>query len=133
MAFWGAYAMLVLAIISYAMPLMTGRKLYEHVTAGFAFWTSNIGMTAMTLAFAVAGVSQVVLERRAGMEFLTVQKEIEVHFWGLILAACLFSAGIIAFIYDFIRYGMPNAPLKSGEGRTVTPPESLPATAAARA
>ena len=29
MAFWGAYAMLVLAIITYAMPLLTGRKLYD--------------------------------------------------------------------------------------------------------
>lgn len=130
MAFWGAYAMLVLAIIAYAMPLLTGRKLYEKATAGFAFWTSNIGMIAMTLAFAVAGVSQVVLERRAGMDFLTVQKEIEVHFWGLILAACLFATGITAFIFDFIRYGMPNAPLKVGEGRSVTPPEALPASAA---
>lgn len=129
MAFWGAYAMLVLAIIAYAMPLLTGRKLYEKATAGFAFWTSNIGMIAMTLAFAVAGVSQVVLERRAGMDFLTVQKEIEVHFWGLILAACLFAAGIGVFIFDFIRYGMPNAPLKVGEGRSVTPPEALPAAA----
>ncbi|MDP3233310.1 MAG: cbb3-type cytochrome c oxidase subunit I, partial [Myxococcales bacterium] len=135
MAFWGAYAMLVLAIIAYAMPLMTGRKVYEKATAGFAFWTSNVGMTAMTLAFAVAGVTQVVLERRAGMDFLTVQKEIEVHFWGLILAASLFTAGIIAFVYDFIRYGLPNAPLRSGGGEPVQPPAPdvlPPAVAVAR-
>lgn len=107
MAFWGAYAMLIFAIISYTMPLLTGRKLYEHVSAAFAFWSSNIGMVAMTLAFAVAGVSQVMLERRAGMDFLTVQKEIEIHFWGLILAAGLFTVGIISFIYNFIKYGAP--------------------------
>ncbi len=120
MAFWGAYAMLIFAIISYAMPLMTGRKLYEHVSAAFAFWTANIGMVAMTLAFAVAGVAQVMLERRAGMDFLTVQKEIEVHFWGLILAACLFTVGIISFIWNFIRYGTPIAlanPANNGEAR----------------
>ncbi|MBE2252473.1 MAG: cbb3-type cytochrome c oxidase subunit I [Myxococcus sp.] len=126
MAFWGAYAMLVLAIIAYAMPLMTGRKVYEKATAGFAFWTSNIGMTSMTLAFAVAGVSQVVLERRAGMDFLTVQKEIEVHFWGLILAATLFSLGITAFVWDFIRYGMPNAPLRGGGDVAEPAPEPAP-------
>jgi nitric oxide reductase subunit B len=133
MAFWGAYAMLVLAIMTYALPLLTGRKLYEQATAGFAFWTSNIGMVAMTLAFAVAGVSQVVLERRAGMEFLTVQKEIEPHFWGLLLAASLFSVGVLVFMYDFIRYGLPSAPVKAGEARTATPPEALPAATAARA
>ena len=130
MAFWGAYAMLVLAIITYAMPLLTGRKLYEHGTAGFAFWTANIGMIAMTLAFAVAGVSQVVLERRAGMEFLAVQKEIQVHFWGLILAATLFTAGITAFVWNFVRYGLPKGPVRAGEARTVTPPEALPSGAA---
>jgi nitric oxide reductase subunit B len=32
MAFWGAYAMLVLAMIAYALPLLTGRK--RHDTRG---------------------------------------------------------------------------------------------------
>ncbi len=114
MAFWGAYAMIVLAMIVYAMPQLTGRKLYDKPRAVFAFWTSNIGMIAMTLAFGVAGVSQVVLERRVGMDFLAVQHEIEVHFWGLILAASLFSLGIIAFIWDFMRYGLPVGELSGG-------------------
>ena len=73
-------AMLVLAMISYALPLLTGRKRHDTPAASFAFWTSNIGMIAMTLAFAVAGISQVVLERRVGLDFLTVQKELHVHF-----------------------------------------------------
>ncbi len=134
MAFWGAYAMLVLGIITYAMPLLTGRKLYDHPTAGFAFWSSNVGMTAMTLAFAVAGVSQVVLERRAGMDFLTVQKEVEVHFVGLILAATLFTAGIAAFVWNFVRYGLPTAKVTGAQQSTTQelPPEPLPAVAAAR-
>ncbi len=106
-AFWGAYAMIVLAMMSYTLPLMTGRKLYDKPTAAIAFWASNIGMVAMALAFATAGVTQVYLERKVGMDFLSVQKEIEVHFMGLILAACLFSIGIACFVYDFIRYGRP--------------------------
>ena len=107
MAFWGAYAMLVLAIITYAMPHMTGRKLHDHPTASFAFWTSNIGMIAMTVAFGIAGVAQVYLERKVGLEFLQVQKEVEVHFVGLVLAATLFTAGMIAYIWNFIRHGLP--------------------------
>lgn len=107
MAFWGAYAMLVLAIITYAMPLLTGRKRHDAPSGIFAFWTSNIGMISMTIAFGIAGVTQVTLERRMGMEFLAVQEEIEMHFWGLIMAATLFTFGIIAFLYDFIRYGLP--------------------------
>jgi len=114
LAFWGAYAMLILGMISYALPLLTGRKLYDSGAAVFAFWTSNIGMVSMTAAFAVAGVTQVYLERRAGMDFLAVQEELAVHFFGLILAASLFTAGIAAFIYTFVKSGWPvgevNAP-----------------------
>ena len=107
MAFWGAYACLVLAIITYTMPYMTGRKLQDTKTNVFAFWTSNIGMTAMTVAFGIAGIAQVYLERKMGLDFLLVQKEIEVHFLGLVIAATLFTAGIIAYIWNFIRFGLP--------------------------
>lgn len=120
MAFWGAYAMLVLAIIAYALPLLTGRRRHDSGVASFAFWTSNIGMIAMTLAFAAAGITQVVLERRVGMDFVTVQKEIEMHFWGLILAATLFIVGIAAYVYDFIRHGKPVAEVDGGAPDTAS-------------
>jgi nitric oxide reductase subunit B len=120
MAFWGAYAMLVLAIIAYALPLLTGRRRHDSGVASFAFWTSNIGMIAMTLAFAAAGITQVVLERRVGMDFVTVQKEIEMHFWGLILAATLFIVGIAAYVYDFIRHGKPVAEVDGGASDTAS-------------
>lgn len=107
LAFWGAYACLVLAMITYAMPHLTGRKMQDTAMNIFAFWTSNIGMLAMTVAFGIAGVAQVYLERRIGIEFLTVQKEIAVHFLGLVLAATLFTGGIIAFVWNFIRFGKP--------------------------
>jgi nitric oxide reductase subunit B len=108
LAFWGAYGMLVFAIIAYAMPTLTGRKLYRHWLASYAFWASNIGMVSMTLALAVAGISQVVLERRAGMDFLAVQEELHAHFLGMILAGLLFLSGILAYVYIFVRYGLPN-------------------------
>ncbi len=107
LAFWGAYAMIVLAIISYALPLLTGRKLYNTMSGLLGFWLSNIGMLAMTAALGVAGVAQVYLERKQGLDFLLVQKEISIHFVGLLLAASLFTLGIILFIVNFIRYGTP--------------------------
>jgi nitric oxide reductase subunit B len=107
MAFWGAYAMLVLAIVSYAMPQLTGRKLHDTPLSSYAFWASNIGMIAMTVAFGVAGVTQVYLERKVGLDFLQVQEEIEVHFLGVVLAACVFASGIGAYVVQFVRYGRP--------------------------
>ncbi|MBK8352622.1 MAG: cbb3-type cytochrome c oxidase subunit I [Saprospirales bacterium] len=107
LAFWGAYAMIVLAIISYSMPNMTGRKLFDSTTGVLAFWLSNIGMLGMTVAFGVAGVAQVYLERKMGLDFGDVQKEIQVHFLILIVCATMFTTGIGLFIYEFIRYGLP--------------------------
>ncbi len=107
MAFWGAYAMLVLAIVTYAIPIMTGRKLMNSSIASYAFWSTTVGMIAMTVAFGIAGVAQVYLERKMGMDFLAVQKEVQIHFLGLVVAATLFSSGIVAYIYQFIKCGLP--------------------------
>ena len=108
LAFWGAYAMIVLAIISYSLPNMTGRKLYESTRGRVAFWMANIGMIGMTVAFGVAGVVQVYLERKLKMEFMEVQKQTEIHFVVLILCATLFLTGIILYMIDFYKHGKPN-------------------------
>ncbi len=107
LAFWGAYGMIVFAAISYMMPNMTGRKLYDSGNGLTAFWLSNIGMIGMTTAFAAAGVAQVYMERIMGLEFGDVQNEIQVHFLILVLCATLFTTGVGIFIYEFIRYGQP--------------------------
>jgi nitric oxide reductase subunit B len=131
MAFWGAYAMIVLAVIAYALPSLTGRRLHDHPLAHFAFWTSNIGMIFMTLAFAVAGVTQVYLERRVGTDFLVVQRELEVHFIGLILAASLFTLGIGAYVYLFIKGGWPKGEVLGARSDDPEPEELRPAQATA--
>jgi nitric oxide reductase subunit B len=107
LAFWGAYAMIVLAFIAYAMPNLTGRKLFDTATGTYAFWLSNIGMLGMTVAFGVAGVAQVYLERIMGIEFGDVQNELKVHFLVLVLCATMFATGIVLYIYEFIKYGRP--------------------------
>ncbi len=115
LAFWGAYAMLVLAMIAYVLPQVTGRKLYGDWKAEWAFWTSNIGMTGMTAAFAIMGVVQVYLERKGGMDFLEVQEQLHVHAFGLILAATLFVIGIVLYFMNFCSYGMPNDEMLGNE------------------
>ncbi len=107
LAFWGAYGMIVLAIISYSLPNMTGRKLYESSMGRAAFWFANIGMIGMTVAFGVAGVAQVYLERKFKMDFMTVQNEISIHFVVLMLCATLFTLGIVFYIIEFYKHGKP--------------------------
>lgn len=108
LAFWGAYAMIVFAIISYSLPNMTGRKFYDGTRGRVAFWTTNIGMVGMTMAFGVAGVAQVYLERKYKLDFMEVQNEVSIHFVVLLLCASLFAFGIITYIVDFYKHGGPN-------------------------
>lgn len=108
LAFWGAYGMIVLAIISYSLPNMTGRKLYDSSRGRMAFWLANVGMLGMTVAFGVAGVAQVYLERKFKMDFMLVQKEIAIHFVVLVLCASIFATGIILYIIDFYKHGKPS-------------------------
>lgn len=115
LAFWGAYGMIVFAMISYALPQLTGRKLYNSVMGLYAFWLSLIGMVGMTTAFGVAGVAQVYLERRIGLDFMVAQKEIEVHFLVLVICATIFATGITMYIIDFVKYGQPNDEALVGE------------------
>ena len=72
-----------------------------------AFWFSNIGMIGMTVAFGVAGVAQVYLERIMKMDFMEVQKLTEVHFMVLIICATLFTTGVVLYMIDFYKHGLP--------------------------
>ncbi len=107
LAFWGAYGMLVFAIITYVMPNLTGRKLYNNSLSSYAFWLSLIGMLGMVAAFAAMGVTQVALERRLGMAFMDVQAELKPHFWVLVITASIFTIGILLYVWNFIKFGLP--------------------------
>ena len=107
LAFWGAYAMIVFAIISYSLPNMTGRKFYDSSRGRMAYWLANIGMIGMTVSFGVAGVAQVYMERIMKVDFMKVQLEIQIHYFVLIIMATLFSTGITLYIIEFIKHGQP--------------------------
>ena len=108
MAFWGAYGMIVFSIIAYAMPNLTGRKLYDTPSTRMAFWLTTIGMVGMTAAFGAAGVAQVYMERIMGVDFMETQIEIQPHFLVLVIMASVFATGVIYYIVNFFKYGMPN-------------------------
>ncbi len=104
-AFYGAYGMIVLAMISFALPAMTPGRSERGSSIGYlSFWMQLGGMFGMTLSFATAGIAQVYLERILGMGYLDAQLKIQVHFLMLLATASLFTIGVGLFIYDFFRY-----------------------------
>jgi len=104
-AFYGAYAMIVLAMITFALPGMShGRDPRGNAIGYWSFWLQLAGMFGMTLSFATAGIGQVYLERIMGMGYLDAQLKIQVHFLMLVATASVFAIGVGLFIYDFFRH-----------------------------
>ena len=111
-AFFGAYAMIVLAMITYALPSLTGRDetTLESSTGLWAFWLMVGGMFGMTMAFATAGIAQTYLERIIGLGFLETQRKIQVHFLMLIGTGILFALGVALYLWDFFVLTPRRAP-----------------------
>jgi nitric oxide reductase subunit B len=107
LAFFGAYGMIILGMISYTTPFLTGNpeKAHRHGGIGlWAFWLMVAGITGMTMAFGAAGIGQVYMERILGMGYLDTQLLLHVHFQMLIFAAVVFASGVILFLWDFFMY-----------------------------
>lgn len=109
MAFFGAYAMIVLAIVTYALPSLTGRSDEERQTnlGLWAFWLMVGGMFGMTMALGAAGITQTYLERIMGFGYLETQKKIQVHYLMWLGTSVVFASGVIAYLWDFARAGLP--------------------------
>jgi nitric oxide reductase subunit B len=111
MAFFGAYAMIVLAMISYALPALTGASEPERPSrlGLWAFWLMVGGMFGMTMALAAAGILQTYLERILGLGYLETQRKIQVHYLMWLGTSVVFAAGAGAYLWDFVRAGAPHA------------------------
>jgi nitric oxide reductase subunit B len=78
MAFYGAYVMVVLAIISYAMPIMRGRAANSNkaqVMEMWSFWLMTVSIVFITLFLTAAGILQTWLQRISDtpMSFMATQ------------------------------------------------------------
>ena len=102
-AFFGAYVMIVLAVITYALPAIDGpRRIQRESKVGlWAFWLQVGGMFGMTMAFAAAGIARHIWSESSGFGYLETQAKIQVHFLMLVATGILFTAGVVLFLWDF--------------------------------
>jgi nitric oxide reductase subunit B len=107
MAFYGAYAMIVLTIISYAMPMLRGRKAANsgksQVLEMWSFWLMTVSMVFITLFLTGAGVLQVYMQRYTSdpQPFMAVQGKLEIFYWAREAAGVIFLIGLIVYISSF--------------------------------
>ncbi|ABC31114.1 Nitric oxide reductase large subunit [Hahella chejuensis KCTC 2396] len=113
MAFYGAYAMIVLTIISYAMPILGGRtegnSNRSQVVEMWGFWLMTVAMVFITLFLTGAGILQVWLQRlpeaAGALPFMVTQEKIAVFYWLREGAGVVFLVGLICYFVSFFVKG----------------------------
>ena len=109
MAFYGAYAMIVMTIISYAMPKIRGigeaMPNRAQVVEMWGFWLMTIAMVFITLFLTGAGVLQVWLQRLPesgeALSFMATQDKLAIFYWLREIAGVVFLIGLIAYLSSF--------------------------------
>ncbi|MGV0974981.1 MAG: cbb3-type cytochrome c oxidase subunit I [Azonexus sp.] len=110
MAFYGAYAMVNLMMISYAMPILRGRAANSNksqVLEMWSFWLMTVAMVFITLFLTAAGILQVWLQRvsDAPLPFMVAQEKIAMFYWMREWAGVFFLIGLILYIASFFVAG----------------------------
>ena len=115
LAFYGAYVMVVLAIISYAMPLLRGRAAANsnksQIMEMWSFWLMTVSMVFITLFLTGAGILQTWLQRISDtpLSFMEVQDKISIFYWMREVAGVVFLIGLLLYIASFFIGGEEEA------------------------
>ena len=114
MAFYGAYVMVNLTMISYAMPLLRGRAANSNkaqVVEMWSFWLMTVAMVFITLFLTAAGILQVWLQRvsETPMQFMVVQDQVSLFYWMREWSGVIFLIGLICYIVSFFVGGEKKA------------------------
>ncbi|MGE5465903.1 MAG: cbb3-type cytochrome c oxidase subunit I [Ignavibacteria bacterium] len=110
MAFYGAYVMVVITMISYAMPLMRGRAANSNkaqVMEMWSFWLMTIAIVFITLFLTAAGILQVWLQRVSAtpMSFMDTQAQLSLFYWLREGTGVVFLIGLLVYIASFFAKG----------------------------
>ena len=114
LAFYGAYALVVLTMISYAMPILRGRAANPEraqIMEMWSFWLMTVSMFFITLFLTGAGIVQIWLQRLSStpMSFMAVQDQISIFYWAREGAGIVFLIGLILYISSFFVKGNSQA------------------------
>lgn len=114
LAFYGAYALVVLTMISYAMPILRGRAANPEraqIMEMWSFWLMTIAMFFIALFLTGAGIVQIWLQRISAtpMSFMAVQDQISIFYWAREGAGVVFLIGLLLYIGSFFVKGESHA------------------------
>lgn len=134
MAFYGAYVMINLTMISYAMPMLRGREAANsnrsQVWEMWSFWLMTVSMVFITLFLTAAGVMQTYLQRISDepLPFMVVQDKIALFYWLREAAGVVFMIGLLVYLASF--FVGRREPEPAARESAPPPPAGAPAAAA---
>ncbi|MDF3931123.1 cbb3-type cytochrome c oxidase subunit I [Pseudomonas citronellolis] len=113
LAFYGAYVMIVITLISYAMPRLRGigeaADARAQALETWAFWLMTGSMLLITLLLTAAGAAQVWLQRLpadgAALPFMATVEQLKVYFWLRLFAGVGFFVGLLCYLLSFRQRG----------------------------
>ncbi|MEY4591347.1 MAG: hypothetical protein RIR18_242 [Pseudomonadota bacterium] len=117
MAFYGAYVMVVITMISYSMPLMRGRVANSNeaqVLEMWSFWLMTVAMVFITLFLTAAGILQVWLQRMGDtpLSFMATQDQVAMFYWLREGSGVVFLIGLLTYIASFFKGGKVEAKIE---------------------
>ncbi len=113
LAFYGAYVLLIVAMIYVTLPSIRGVKEFNQSRGYLAFWWMTISMIFIVITITGAGMVQTYMERLMGLDYVTVKAIYNLWFW--IFRAIFgvgFLIGVLILVKDFFTLGKEPVSLK---------------------
>ncbi|QFU00196.1 Nitric oxide reductase subunit B [Halomonas sp. THAF5a] len=121
LAFYGAYVMLILGVITFAMPQLRRVQPYNQVLNMWGFWVMTGAMCFMTFTLTFAGVVQTHLQRVLGMNYMEVQDQLGLFYLMRLGAGVAVAIGAVMLIYAF--FGPAREQVPAGGTQLTAGPE----------
>lgn len=111
LAFYGAYVLVVITLISYAMPILRGRLANCEQAQRmeiWSFWVMTIAMFVITLTLTAAGAHQVWVQRvptEGALGFMETQDLLRTYYWVRVGGGVMFLIGQLMYFASFFMNG----------------------------
>ncbi|WP_259781391.1 cbb3-type cytochrome c oxidase subunit I [Aestuariispira ectoiniformans] len=113
LAFYGAYVMVNLAIMTYAMPHLLGRQPYRQVLNMWGFWIASSGMAFMTFTLTFAGTVQTHVQRVMGEPYMDTQEYLSLFYWMRLGSGVVVVFGVLLIVYALLVPGRQRVSIKT--------------------
>jgi nitric oxide reductase subunit B len=116
LAFYGAYVLLVIAMIYITVPELRGLREFPERRGYQGFWWMTISMVMIVMTITGAGMVQTYMERLLGLDYVTVKGTYNLWFW---IFRAVFGLGFLwgtwLIVLDFFTLGWGGRGAKRAE------------------